>query len=285
MPADLPYINACPIGCGDTLEPTGLAMPEGQMRRCRECGQWVSAASEARYLDSMREFDVPEGTEPTAESQRRRFVQSERKLTQVVRRLNKSSPDVRLLDVGCSSGALVAAAQTLGFIAEGVEPAAKAAAAAQAAGLNVRQGLLEEVGYPAASFDAITLFEVVEHVREPLALLKECHRVLSSGGMAVIGTGNTASWTARAMGADWEYLDIGRHGGHVSFFNPWSMTLLAQRAGFRTETIYTRNVRFANRGDMQGVAYGWRKLLGEFLGWPARTLNRGHDLLAFLRKD
>src|SRR3954447_8992271 len=207
MPADLPYITACPVGCGDTLEVSGLAMPEGQMRRCRECGQWVSAASEARYLDSMREFDVPDGTEPTAESQRRRFVQSERKLTQVVRRLNKSSPEVRLLDVGCSSGALVAAAQTLGFIAQGVEPAPRAAAAAQVAGLNVRQGLLEEAAYPAESFDAVTLFEVVEHVREPLPLLKEAYRVLAPRGLVLIGTGNTASWTARAMGARWEYLD------------------------------------------------------------------------------
>jgi hypothetical protein len=87
------------------------------------------------------------------------------------------------------------------------------------------------------------------------------------------------------MGARWEYLDIARHGGHVSFFNPWSMTLLAQRAGFRIETIYTRNVRFANRGETPGAGYVWRKLLGELLGWPARVMNRGHDLLAFLRKD
>src|SRR5690349_21820995 len=285
MPADSPYIAACPIGCGDTLEATGLTLRDGPIRQCRECGQWISAVSEARYLESMREFDVPEGTQPTAESQRRRFVQSERKLTQVVRRLNKSSPDVRLLDVGCSTGDLVAAARTLGFIAEGVEPAPKAAAAAQAAGLQVRQGLLQEVAYADASFDALTLFEVVEHVRELLPLLKECHRVLAPNGLAVIGTGNTASWTARALGARWEYLDISRHGGHVSFFNPWSMTLAAQRAGLRVETIHTRSARFVNRGELTGAAYTGRKLLGEVLEWPARLFNRGHDLLAFLRKD
>jgi 2-polyprenyl-3-methyl-5-hydroxy-6-metoxy-1,4-benzoquinol methylase len=285
MASEAPYITTCPVGCGDTLELTAIALADGRLRRCRECGQWVSAASEARYRDSMREFDVPEGTQPAEASQQRRFQQSERKLTQIVRRLNKSSPDVRLLDVGCSSGALVAAAQTLGFIAQGVEPAPRAASAAQAAGLNVRQGLLEEAAYPAESFDAVTLFEVVEHVREPLPLLKEAYRVLAPRGLVVIGTGNTASWTARAMGARWEYLDIARHGGHVSFFNPWSMTLLAQRAGFRIETIYTRNVRFANRGETAGSGYVWRKLLGELLGWPARVMNRGHDLLAFLRKD
>jgi SAM-dependent methyltransferase len=212
-------------------------------------------------------------------------LQSERKLTQVVRRLNKSSTEVRLLDVGCSSGALVAAAVNLGFRAQGVEPAPSAAQAAQAAGLNVQQGLLEEIAYPNESFDAITLFEVIEHVREPLPLLKECYRILARGGLVVIGTGNTASWTARAMHARWEYLDISRHGGHVSFFNPWSMTLLAQRAGLRAETIYTRNVRLVNRGETSGAAYVWRKALQELLGWPARLFNRGHDLLAFLRKD
>jgi SAM-dependent methyltransferase len=285
MPGDTPYITVCPIGCGDTLERMAIVLADGALRRCRECGQWVSAVSQTRYLDSMREFDVPEGTEPTDESRQRRFLQSERKLTQVVRRLNKSSPDVRLLDVGCSSGALVAAAQNLGFIAEGVEPAPKAAAAAQAAGLNVRQALLEEAAYPADSFDAITLFEVLEHVREPLPLLRECHRILAPRGLVVIGTGNTASWTASAMTSRWEYLDIGRHGGHVSFFNPWSMTVLAQRAGFRTETIYTRNVKFVNRGELTGAGYAWRKLLGELLGWPARVVGRGHDLLAFLRRD
>jgi SAM-dependent methyltransferase len=285
MSAAIPYITACPIGCGETLEPTDLVLPEGRMRRCRECGQWVSAVDEARYVDSMRGFDVPEGTEPDARSQRRRFKQSERKLTQIVRRLNKSSPNIRLLDVGCSSGALLQAAKALGFIGCGVEPALKAAAAARAAGLDVHPGLLEEANYAAARFDAITLFEVVEHLREPLAMLKECHRVLAPLGLVVIGTANTASWTARAMGARWEYLDIRRCGGHVSFFNPWSMTLLAQRAGLRVETILTRSVRFAHRGGATGGKYMSRKLLGEMLEWPARWLNRGHDLLAFLRKD
>lgn len=285
MAEERPYIELCPVGCGDTLEPLAIVLPEGRMRRCRDCGQWVSAATQARYLDSIAEFDVPEGTRPDERSQKRRFQQSERKLTQVVRRLNRSSPDVRLLDVGCSSGALLEAARSLGFTAQGVEPAPRAAAAARAAGLDVKQGVLEEVGFAADSFDAITLFEVVEHVRDPLPLLKECHRVLARGGLAVISTGNTASWTARAMGARWEYLDIARHGGHVSFYNPWSMTLLAQRSGLRIETIYTRNVRFANKGDRRGLAYGWRKAAAEVLGWPARLANRGHDLLAFLRKD
>jgi SAM-dependent methyltransferase len=146
-------------------------------------------------------------------------------------------------------------AQNLGFIAQGVEPAPKAAAAAQAAGLNVRQGLLQEMDYPADSFDAITLFEVLEHVREPLPLLRECYRVLAPRGLVVIGTGNTASWTAVAMKSRWEYLDIGRHGGHVSFFNPWSMTVLAQRAGFRTEaTLHAqREVRKPRRARGRGL--------------------------------
>ena len=39
---------------------------------------------------------------------------------------------------------------------------------------------------PAASFDAITLFEVIEHLKEPLPLLRECHRVLKSNGLLFV---------------------------------------------------------------------------------------------------
>ena len=57
MPGNTPYISVCPIGCGATLEHLAITLADGALRRCRECGQWVSAASEPRYLDSMRWMD------------------------------------------------------------------------------------------------------------------------------------------------------------------------------------------------------------------------------------
>ena len=44
-------------------------------------------------------------------------------------------------------------------------------------------GLLEELCFPDCSFDAVTLFDVIEHVGEPLPLMRECHRILKPGGV------------------------------------------------------------------------------------------------------
>jgi 2-polyprenyl-3-methyl-5-hydroxy-6-metoxy-1,4-benzoquinol methylase len=148
----------------------------------------------------------------------------------------------------------------------------------------VRQGLLEEAAFPAQSFDALTLFEVIEHLREPLALLRECHRVLRPGGVLMIGTGNRASWTACTLRNRWQYLDIGHHGGHISFFSPASLRLAAERAGFAAHRIATRNVRLVDKGSASASAYFAGKALAALLAPPARWLGRGHDMLGVFRR-
>lgn len=186
--------------------------------------------------------------------------------------------------MGCSSGAFLGTAVKLGFRAEGVEPAPKAAAAARAAGLNVRQGLLQQAGYTDGQFDAVTLFEVIEHLQQPLELLRECQRILRPGGILLIGTGNVASWSMAAMGARWEYLSIAKHGGHVSFFNPASIAAIGQRSGFSVAAVHTRGVRFCEKGDCAGPVYRIAKMAGELLNVFATLLNKGHDMAVYLKR-
>jgi len=191
---------------------------------------------------------------------------------------------VRLLDVGCSRGLFVEAAVGLGFQAEGVEPAPHVAAAARAAGLNVHTGLLDAQGFPGESFDAVTLFEVVEHLKDPGSLLRECCRVLKPGGIILLSTGNAMSWTVTAMGARWDYFQIALDGGHISFFNPESIRRLAENSGFTVERIQTARVRFHDKGDVPAWRYVATKAAAELLNYPARLFSRGHDLLAYLRR-
>lgn len=47
-------------------------------------------------------------------------------------------------------------------------------------------------------FDAITRFEVIEHLQHPAELLNECRRILRPGGILLVGTGNAASWSFRS---------------------------------------------------------------------------------------
>jgi cyclopropane fatty-acyl-phospholipid synthase-like methyltransferase len=72
----------------------------------------------------MDEFDDPKGTWPTGKAADRLLRHTRQMVKRIERFLGKRRGEMRLLDVGCSNGAFISAAQTLGINAEGVEPAA-----------------------------------------------------------------------------------------------------------------------------------------------------------------
>ncbi len=278
------YVESCPVGCAAPLAVTRIVLPEGPLLRCPGCGQLVSQVAAGRYWETMQQFDRADFNQPTGRELERRFAVARRRLAHIARLLNKGPAEIRLLDVGCSRGQFIAAAAGLGFNAEGVEPAPQIAAAARAAGLKVHTGLLEEQQFAASSFDTVTLFEVIEHLKDPRPLLAECRRILKPGGLLVLSTGNTASWTAAAMGARWDYFHIAKDGGHISFYNPASVTRLATNCGFEAVRIETARVKFHEKGDVPAWHYTLGKIAAELLNFPARLLGRGHDLLAYLSR-
>lgn len=278
------FIKSCPVGCAAALTPTDIVLPEGPLLRCAECGQRASSCSKEQYEHALKRFHTPEGTLPGPESRGRRDQLSERWLRKILALLHRRPQETRLLDVGCSSGALLLTARAMGFDSHGVEPWAEAAETARSAGLDVKTGFLEDAGFPDATFDALILMEVVEHLGEPRPLLAECRRVLKPGGILLVTTPNFASWTARLMGARWDGLSLTKMGGHVSFFNPGSIRLIAERAGLETARVDTRNVRFFERGQCSRAVYTLGRLGSEALNLPARLAGAGHEMHAYLRR-
>ena len=275
----------CPLGCSSSLVTTGIELPEGKLRQCPDCGQMLSACTQAWYDESMQEFDVPEGTLPQGGSQKRH----EQRITQILQnarsRLSNQTDSVMFLDVGCSSGSVLQVAKQHGFSTHGVEPAPKAAeTAGQIEGAKVFNGFLHEAAYPDDHFDIITLFEVIEHLTDPIALISEIGRILKPGGVLLIGTGNAGSWTVKALGNKWEYFDIRLHGGHISFFTPESMALLAEKSGLELTAVQTKRVNLGEKKDVSRLFYQFNRVMRELLALPARWLNRGHDMLVVLRK-
>ena len=276
------YVTACPVGCEAPFRTTAIVLREGPLLQCTACRQLVSQATLARYAETMTAFNEAGYNRPVGRDLERRRRVATRRLSRIAAFLDKAPAAIRLVDVGCSRGQFVADAKAAGFEAEGVEPAPRLAAAARAEGLDVHTGLLEELRLPEQSFDALTLFEVVEHLKEPLPLLGEAARILRPGGVVCLTTGNAASWTVAAMGARWDYFDMARDGGHVSFYNPRSLALLAQRAGYTPLAIETARVRFSEKGD---ALHALAKAAAELLNLPARLAGRGHDMTAYLRRD
>lgn len=273
-------IQTCPVGCLTQLVPTDIILPEGPLRCCPECGQLVSACTPDRYTLSMQSFDVESGTMPDENSSIRHRQRIGKILSKAIKTLAKPASNLHFLDVGCSSGSVLLIARDLGIgNIVGVEPASKAAGTARSLGFDVIAGTLDEANFPSNSFDLITLFEVIEHLDSPLGLAREVFRTLKPGGIWLIGTGNAKSWTTSRLLEKWEYFSISHNGGHISFFNPTSIQLLAQRSGFELAYLTTKRVVLS-----QGSKHPHIKIAEECLALPARLLGKGHDMLAALRK-
>ncbi|MEF7616692.1 class I SAM-dependent methyltransferase [Aquincola sp. MAHUQ-54] len=135
----------------------------------------------------------------------------------------------RLLDVGCGSGEWLATMRRHGWQVAGVEFDDTAAALARSRGLAVATGTLEQQRFAPASFDAITLNHVIEHVPDPAATLRECARLLRPGGRLVLFTPNAASLGHAWFGACWRGLEPPRH---LQVLSPPAMQRLLDGAGF-----------------------------------------------------
>jgi SAM-dependent methyltransferase len=90
-----------------------------------------------------------------------------------------------------------------------VEPAA--AYCRDSLGLPVVTGDLLEAGYPADHFDAITLWNVFEHLYDPAATLRELSRILKPGGLLAMAVPDVGSLDARLFGPAWAGYDVPRH--------------------------------------------------------------------------
>lgn len=278
------YINSCPVGCTAGFNETDIKMPEGKLLQCSSCGQMISQCTNDQYFSSMEEFDDIDGTMPNASSVKRAFKLHSDRLNLLSKVLNKPLSNMKLLDVGCSSGAFLDTAKKLGASTYGVEPAAKAAQTAKLKGHDVKAAFLQDVGYSDNSFDLITLFEVIEHLKSPKELLDEMYRILKPGGLVMISTGNAKSLTVNVLKERWDYFSINRHGGHISFFNPNSIVSITKQSNFNVEKVITRNIKFANKGEPGKLKYRFLKVLSELLSPIAKRLGVGHDMLIVLRK-
>ncbi len=153
-----------------------------------------------------------------------------------LRRLKRGG---RLLDVGCAAGFFLAEAAAH-YAVKGVEPSEFASRLAREHfGLDVVTGTLHDAACPDAHFDIVTLWDVIEHVPDPAAVLAEVSRVLAPGGRVVMTTGDIDSAYAREQGVRWHLLTPP---WHLYFFSRATLRTLAARAGLRVDGYAARGV-------------------------------------------
>lgn len=116
-----------------------------------------------------------------------------------------------LIDVGCGNGDTVKRAGQLGWQAMGIELDAAAVSAAQARGLNVIEGSYEALSLYVGQADCLICSHVVEHVHQPLKLLRLLLAALKPQGVLLLSAPNAASHLGERYGENWRGLEAPRH--------------------------------------------------------------------------
>ena len=177
------------------------------------------------YPDDYISYPVP------IEQEKSKFKRIDRQYG-VYKRRNKvekytGKKSGKILDIGCATGVFLKEMQDHGWEAFGVEPSQYAAdVAVTQLGLNVFNGYLDQVQFDDNFFDVITLWDVFEHLPDPVATLKIIKGKLRPGGNLVITMPNTDSWERKIFKQYWAGWEVPRH-NHI--FSEASITYLLKQ--------------------------------------------------------
>lgn len=240
------HYDSCPV-CGsaavskviDAIDYT-VSHETFRIFQCANCSlrftQDVPEATEiGRYYQSenyISHTETKKGIVNLLYLQVRKFtLSSKRKLIEKITGVKKGT----LLDVGAGTGAFVHHMQLAGWRVEGVEPDASAIKrAASTYGLQLKPSS-ELFSLPAGSYNALSLWHVLEHVHDLHGYIEQLKRLCRHSGRIFIAVPNYTSYDAEKYGAYWAAYDVPRHLYH---FSPAAMSELMKRHGCVIESIH-----------------------------------------------
>ena len=179
-------------------------------------------------------------------------------------------PGARALDIGCGNGSFLWQLRSLGWEVCGVEPDPKSAAHARDAGLDVRDGLLQQQSFPEAHFDGITMTHVIEHLHEPMDTLRRCWKLLKPGGQITVSTPNLGSRGHAIFGENWFAL---MPPTHLVLFTENSLRRAMESCGFVVSRPPRPSLRAREmfKASQTLVLTGPGKKREQHLPWTARV--------------
>jgi 2-polyprenyl-3-methyl-5-hydroxy-6-metoxy-1,4-benzoquinol methylase len=203
--------------------------------------------------------------------------------------IGQFAPGVKLLDVGCAVGAFLSLAKTAGWDTSGVDISEYAVSYCRnTLGHDVHWGELKNVCFPREEFDVVTMWDVIEHLNDPVAELKEVHRILKMDGVVLVDTPNEDS-LLRSL-ARIIYVATGGfvkypirklyHEFHLYYFNQDTLRAAFTKSGFEIVHMASRPIPIA-----KGRARVLERFLVNTVAIPERLLGRGYELVVVARKS
>lgn len=215
---------------------------EGQKTylRCTACGSWrMDPLPEAEEIA----FFYPGGywhehKKDNWLSHAQRVYQQTVLRRDVAPSLKWLAKGVPVVDLGCGRGDFLALLSGKGHLVSGIEMDARAVAFARSRGFEVIQGAVE--GWKGEGCEALVAFHLLEHLRDPVGVLKRWSRSMTRGGLLVLRVPHVDSLQAKLLGSKWKGLEVPRH---LHQFSSKGLHALAERTGWQVRWDTTWSLR------------------------------------------
>jgi CMP-N,N'-diacetyllegionaminic acid synthase len=287
IPDDLLTPRPCPT-CGSADAALELEKDHMRIVRCTACDLvYVSPTfDEAHYKTVYRSAEYQEIVRDLGISSHEYRVQrfGRERVEIMARHLSAARP--RMLDVGCSTGFVVEAACERGWDAAGLDLNPSAIEYGQSRGLDLRNVALEDADFEPASFDAVCLFDVLEHLIDPVRTLRACVRLLRRGGVVFLYVPNYDSASRLLMGKDAHFIWPTHH---LNYYTPATMRDLLRREGLRTDYLATEGLDLVDylwyRREVHGARDEGVEAIADLLQFFANAGAYGKNLRVIGRKS
>jgi len=193
-----------------------------QLVQCEECGLNFSSPRPSKEVLETGYSEVKdEKYEKEKEGRIKTFQRN-------LRNISKYKSIGKILDVGCSLGVFLSEAKKVGWDAFGIEPSRWCVEQAQKQySFPIRQGTSDDLKNFNQTFDVVTLWDVLEHVEDPLQTLIDCRDVLNKEGVFVFSTVDFGSLYARLLGKKWPWLMT----MHIFYFDKNTIKKYLEKVG------------------------------------------------------
>jgi CMP-N,N'-diacetyllegionaminic acid synthase len=258
IPDELLTPRPCPT-CGSSDAMLELAKDHLRIVRCRVCDlvytnptfdetHYKSVYASQAYQDIVRDLGIN-----SHEYRVTRFgAERVGVMSQFLRVASDRAP--RFLDVGCSTGFVVEAAKNAGWEAVGIDLNPSAIEYGRSRGLDLRTVALESAGLAPGSFDAVGLFDVVEHLLDPGRTVKAAADLLAPGGILFLYVPNYDSASRLLMGANAHFIWPTHH---LNYYTPSTIRDFMLRHQLSPELIVTEGL------DLQDYLWYRREVLNK----------------------